>query len=159
MGKASSKAGGTAEAAAESATAGRSAQERDAAGSELRIPVAPVLAPGETLEKTPDIPRAPVVGKESDGTSIIVRTMRELRAQEKVKIVIPSSETDKEPVTVSINGYAYRILRDTPVDVPKSVYKALLDAKMTTYTQRKREDGEGNELVPTKSLRYPVSRV
>lgn len=104
------------------------------------------------------IPKAPI-RKPDEDASIIVKTMEALRNEKKVKIVIPASETEKEPVTVSINGYAYQIKRDEPVEVPESVFKALMDAKQTTYTQKKREDGEGNELVPTTTLRFPVSRV
>jgi hypothetical protein len=106
----------------------------------------------------PVIPKAPI-RKVDDDASIIVKTMEALKSQEKVKIMIPSSETEKDPVTVSINGYVYQIQRDQTVEVPKDVYRVLLDAKTTTYVQRKREDGEGNDLVPSTSLRFPVSRL
>jgi len=112
------------------------------------------LAPPEV-----HIPRAPIRRDEEDGASIIVKTMLALRSQAKVKITIPSSETEKDPVTVSLNGYAYQIKRDEDVEVPKDIEKVLMNAKTTTYVQRKREDGEGNELVPVVSLRFPVSRV
>ena len=120
---------------------------------------------GETAKQLhnpdePVIPKAPIRRDDDEDTSsIIVRTMYALRHQAKVKIMIPSSETEKDPVTVSINGHAYQIKRDETVEVPKDVLAVLMNAKTTTYVQRKREDGEGNDLVPIVSMRFPVSRV
>lgn len=84
-----------------------------------------------------------------------LRTKKELEKQPKVKIRIPSTETEKDDVTVGINGYTYQIKRDTEVLVPRSVAQVLEDAKITIYTQKKRENGEGNELVATVAQRIP----
>lgn len=51
-----------------------------------------------------------------------------LRRQNKVELTIASTESDSSPVMVSVNGYAYRIVRDTPVEVPEAIANALKDA-------------------------------
>ena len=117
--------------------------------------------PAGAQNQNPDeakIPKAPI-HKPDESASIIVRTMETLRAQQKVKIIIPSTEFEKDPVVVGLNGYVYQIKRDEAVEVPTSILGVLLEAKITSYVQRKREDGEGNELIATTSLRFPVSRV
>lgn len=81
----------------------------------------------------------------------------ELDAQPKVTIFIPESEKDKGDVTVQINGYCYQIKRGVDVDVPRSVVKVLEDAAMTQYEQRRREDGEGNELIAREVPRFPFT--
>lgn len=78
----------------------------------------------------------------------------ELNLQKKVKLMIPSTEHDRQPVPVGINGYVFLIERDKEVQVPESVVQVLRDAKLTTYKQKKREDGEGNELIPIVSQRW-----
>lgn len=78
----------------------------------------------------------------------------ELRKQKKAKIMIPSTEHDREPVSVGVNGYVFLIQRDKEVEVPESVVQVLRDAKLTTYRQKKREDGEGNESIPIVSQRW-----
>lgn len=84
-----------------------------------------------------------------------LRTKRELAKQPKIKIRIPSSETEKDDVFVCINGYTFQIKRDVEVEVPRSVAKVLEDARYTLYTQKKRADGEGNELIPQTVQRIP----
>lgn len=126
-------------------------QEEPVRAMKASLPTAPIV--------TPEIPKPPIRRRDEDAASIIVRTMEALRGQKKVKIIIPSTELEKDPVVVGLNGYVYRIKRDEPVEVPSSVLGVLMEAKITSYLQRKREDGEGNELVPVVSLRFPVSRV
>lgn len=87
------------------------------------------------------------------------KTREELSGQKKVKVRIPSTETDKDPVVVGINGYVYQIKRDEVVEVPASVAQVLDDAKLTLYVQKKREDGEGNELIETSAQRIPYQRL
>lgn len=80
---------------------------------------------------------------------------KELQRQKKVRILIPSTETQRDDVSVAVNGYAYNIKRDAEVEVPESVVEVLKNARTTTYIQRKREDGgEGNELIPQHSPRF-----
>lgn len=81
--------------------------------------------------------------------------MEELHGQKKIKIMIASTERDKEAVTVGVNGYHYNIPRDQWVEVPESVIEVLNNSKMTTYTQKKREAGEGNEMVAVDVARFP----
>lgn len=126
-------------------------QEDPVRAMKASLPTAPIV--------TPEIPKPPIRRSPEEEASIIVRTMEALRVQKKVKIIIPSTEFEKDPVTVGINGYVYQIKRDEPVEVPGSVLGVLMEAKITSYVQKKREDGEGNELVPIISLRFPVSRV
>lgn len=91
-----------------------------------------------------------VSGKLND----MVDVRDELNAQKKVKITIPSTELERDPVVVGINGYVFQIKRDEPVEVPQSVLNVLNDAKMTIYKQVKRTDGEGNELVAINAQRH-----
>jgi len=79
-----------------------------------------------------------------------------LDSEKKIKIIIPSTETDREDVKIGICGYPYAIMRDVPVEVPLSVVKVLQDAIVTTYKQVPRDGkGEGFDLVPFESMRYP----
>lgn len=96
-------------------------------------------------------------GKETSGAEEVRQVKDELDAQKKVKIIIPSTEVDREDVKVGIMGYVYQIKRDTPVAVPMSVVKALQDAVMTTYKQvpRKDKDSEGYDMIPFETMRYP----
>ena len=80
---------------------------------------------------------------------------KELAEQPKVRLTIPSTERDREDVTVTINGYAYQIKRDVPVEVPQSVLCVLQDAIQVNYKQVKREEGEGMDLIPLPSMRHP----
>ena len=83
-----------------------------------------------------------------------------LQAQKKVRIMIPSTESSKDAVTVQINGYCFNIPRDKEWDVPESVVKNLQDAKTDQLTLRKRQDGEeGNEVILTPVLRYAFQRL
>lgn len=92
-------------------------------------------------------------GKEGlDDTEIVRAT---LNAQQKVKIMIPSTETKRDDVPVAVNGYTFLIQRDKVVEVPMSVVGVLNNAKMTLHKQVPREDGNGMELVPYEALRFP----
>ena len=77
-----------------------------------------------------------------------------LDAEKKVRILIPSTETERDAVPVGVCGYTYLIKRDEEVEVPQSVVSVLRDAKMTIYRQVKRTEGEGNELVPVIAQRF-----
>ncbi len=89
----------------------------------------------------------------------IATTGELLKKQPRVKIIIQSSERDKGPVDVAINGYAFRIKRDEEVEVPEDVLKVLDNAIMKIYDQVKREDGEGMQLVERKVKRFPYTIV
>lgn len=86
-----------------------------------------------------------------DNTEDVQKT---LRAQKHVKIMIPSTETDRDPVVVSVNGYVYMIKRDASVEVPEAVVEALKNAILIQFAQKRREDGDGNELIPVAARRY-----
>ncbi|MAF44182.1 MAG: hypothetical protein CMI54_08510 [Parcubacteria group bacterium] len=85
----------------------------------------------------------------------LTETKAALSRQKKFKIRIPSTETDARPVSVTVNGYRYDIKRDEVVNVPKSVLEALQNAQTGAYTQKKREDGEGMEMVSKTVQRHP----
>lgn len=99
-------------------------------------------------------PAKPVF-KQSDSSTR--ETRDELHAQRKVTVNIPITENDKDDVVVQINGYAFQIKRGADVPVPVSVAKVLEDAKIMTFAQVKRADGEGNELVAQETQRIPFS--
>ncbi len=79
---------------------------------------------------------------------------RLLKGQKHYKVMIPSTETERGDVAVQVCGYCYQIKRDVSCEVPEAVLDVLRNAKYTLYTQRKREDGDGMELVPVISQRY-----
>ena len=56
-----------------------------------------------------------------------------LSTEGKYTVVINSTERDKEPVFVAINGHTYNIPRDTEVELPDSVVRVLSDARVTVY--------------------------
>ena len=115
----------------------------------------------EMLKPAPIKPAPIKVHAAYDQTGVTEKTKTILRNQEKVKIVIPSTELDKEPVFLSLNGHAYQIKRDEPVELPVDVVKNCLDnAKTSFFSVRKRKDEqEGNELVETVTLRFPYQRL
>jgi hypothetical protein len=78
----------------------------------------------------------------------------DLNRQRKVKIKIPSTETEKGDVTVSPNGHTYLIMRDRDVVVPEAVMNALNDATTQKYTMGK--DGRTLE-GPFEVLSYPYT--
>lgn len=107
------------------------------------------MIPGTTAGKTEKVKR------EAPGKLNDIKDVRdELNAQDKVKIMIPSTELERDTVNVGINGYVYQIKRDEVVEVPRSVVGVLNDARMTIYKQVKRVEGEGNELVPINAQRH-----
>ena len=86
-----------------------------------------------------------------DNTEDVARI---LKAQRHYKITIPSTETDRAPVEVSVNGYTYVIKRDEQVEAPEAVVEVLRNAKPIQYVPKRRDDGEGNEMVPVVSQRH-----
>ncbi|KAF0218794.1 MAG: hypothetical protein FD174_2577 [Geobacteraceae bacterium] len=104
---------------------------------------------------SPAPPRQKEVSEAEAESRLLDETKKILDSQPKVKILIASTETQKDDVTVSIQGYTYLIQRDKEVEVPQSVAKVLQDAILTAYSQQRREDGEGNELVAREVNRFP----
>ena len=99
-------------------------------------------------------PAKPVY-KNSDKST---RDAREsLHSQPKVKINIPATESEKDDVVVQINGYAFQIKRGVDVEVPEAVVQVLENAKILSYSQVSRTDGEGKELVGIETQRIPFS--
>ena len=90
---------------------------------------------------------------------VIAKTKAALRKEDKVRIKIMSTETQRDDVPVGVNGHTYLIKRDEPVEVPLSVLEVLDHATYTAYTQVKRESGEGYDLVGREILRFPYVRV
>lgn len=78
-----------------------------------------------------------------------------LKKQKHYLIKIPSTETQKEAVQVSINGYAFNLPRDKEVEVPQAVLNVLNDAVVTYYELLNREQGEGMEMVEHQTQRFP----
>ena len=106
-----------------------------------------------------DLDKGPGAGTAKGVGQFINETRRVLRAQKKRKIVIPSTEREKEAVVVSINGYVYNIPRDKEVEVPEGVIEVLRNARIKSYSVRKREEGEGNELIEQEVARVPFQTV
>jgi|GEM_PF-1866510 len=90
-----------------------------------------------------------------EGGDDVNQVKDELDAQKKYKIMIPSSELDREDIKIGICGYTYVIQRDKPVAVPESVLRVLQEAVSTSFKQVARKDSEGYDLVPFDSMRYP----
>ena len=72
----------------------------------------------------------------------LMGTMAILNAQEKVNVLIQSTETDNKDVFVAINGYAYQIKRGVAVDIPRDVFQVIQDANQEIFVQKPREDGQ-----------------
>ncbi len=89
-------------------------------------------------------------------------TRDELHKQKHYKITIASGERPetKADVTVSCNGFNYRIQRDREVIVPESIIGILKDAKVKQYDQVRRSDGQdGYRLVEREGLRFPYTLI
>lgn len=67
----------------------------------------------------------------------------------RVKLRIPSTDTNKDDVIIGLNGYNFQIQRDQDVDVPQGVYEILNGALMSLYRQ------ENGALVERKIHTYP----
>jgi hypothetical protein len=107
-------------------------------------------------EAVPDKGNGGVTVKRGNTLLGAMETRSALKGQKLIKIRIPSTETQKDPVPVGVNGYTYLIKRDHTVEVPESVVEVLNNAVATLYDQKEREDGnEGMELVPYDALRFP----
>ncbi len=121
---------------------------------------------GKTLKPIPELKaplHAPSPGDDlnSGDVAITSKTAHLMRGVKRVKIRIPSTEAPggKDDVTVNINGYLFQIKRDEDIEVPEAVLKVLDNAVMTHYKQKKREGGEGYEMVPMKVMRFPYQRI
>ncbi len=92
--------------------------------------------------------KAEVKGKKIDDLKDV---RAQLQGEDKVEILIPSTETEHEDVKLGINGYVYQIQRDKWVLVPKSVVELLQNNVQPHYRQEKGD--EGMKLIKTASLR------
>ena len=85
---------------------------------------------------------SPAGGRGNDGSVLsgtidaeVSRTerdnIRQLHAQRRVRIIIPSgrSEHERAPVTVGVNGREFLIVRDVEVEVPEAVLNVLALAR------------------------------
>lgn len=82
------------------------------------------------------------------GKALQMNTKKILDSEPKVKIKIHSGEGDlnKEPVFLSINANAYRIKRDTWVEVPESVYQLLKNTdRQVVYQDEEKKVHERTE--------------
>lgn len=125
-------------------------------------PVAAEVTPPGKDDKLPPKPTKQTRHKEirADDQSIITETRKVLQREPKVRVMIASTETEKQPVDVAINGYTYRIARDNEVEVPESVLEVLRNAQYEIFTQKERTDGgEGIEMVPSFVARFPMQIV
>lgn len=75
-----------------------------------------------------------------------------LRAQRHMEIEVHTSEKDKHPVPVTINGYSFVIKRGVRAIVPESVVKVLQDAVRTEYDPPPKL---GEQPIPRNVLSYP----
>lgn len=82
------------------------------------------------------------------------KAKEQLRAQRKVRIMIPSGRGPGEqaPVEVGCNGQHFLIVRDVEVDVPLGILNALRDA----VEQIPQFDEQGRVKGWTKAMRYNV---
>lgn len=84
--------------------------------------------------------------------------------ESQVKVLVHES-TDKNAeavVEVFCNGVPQRFIRGRAQDVKRKFVAVLARAKMTTYSQEKVRDDDGNESyrnIPHTALRYPFSVV
>ena len=129
------------------------------------------MEPEQSVEQQQEAPQAPFVPEKSEKshktrpTNIKMarstdsnfegKTKAHLMTQKKVKIQIPATESDRTDVFVCVNGVTFQIRRDTPVLVPEALLEVLNNAKMTVFDQRKREDGEGIDMMPRQVMRFP----
>lgn len=93
---------------------------------DITLPVTPVninKVPGAELKNMP-----------MTSIGAITITKEILKRDHKVMVKINSTERDKSPVFVGINGHAYNIPRDKWFSVPYSVIGVLETAKMTQYS-------------------------
>jgi len=75
-------------------------------------------------------------------------SFRQVRSDDKVKIVIATSEGEdgKQPVFVSVNGLGYYIPRDSEEVVPRCVYENLRNATITDWTLVEGRPIDGREV-------------
>ena len=90
----------------------------------------------------------------NEQTEFITDIREVVSKQKKYKIMIPSTEREKDAVQVGINGYVYNIPRDKTVEVPEAVIEVLNNAVYTVYTQKKRDEGEGDEWISNEVRRF-----
>jgi hypothetical protein len=78
-------------------------------------------------EETPDVEDNTLSYLAQAGNLEDAMLVKQLKAQRKVRILIPSGRGggERAPVPVSVNGHAYLIVRDKEVEVPESVMHAL----------------------------------
>lgn len=122
-----------------------------------KVPAKRKPAMKKPVVKTAETPQVEKQAAQNNTGDPSERTRKELAAEKKVTVIINSTTEDKDDVFVAVNGYAITIQRDKEVQIPFSVYQALMDAKSTVYRQVKREDGEGMQMVETEIQRFSMS--
>ena len=93
------------------------------------------LIDGETTKEVPDA-KVSVVKADDKG--------------KRTPIILQSTQSDKRPLIVAVNGFNYSIPRDIRVDVPEEVIEVLNNAVETHY------DMEGNK---TEVRAHQFSRI
>lgn len=80
------------------------------------------------------------LGEPVEEPDVAHESVKSLKQDERVTIIVAESETDKQPVVVGVNGRNYVMKRGEPVSVPLSVIEVLnnatkkvWDAKFETY--------------------------
>jgi len=79
------------------------------------------LIDGETGETTKEVPDAKVSVVKADDKG------------KRTPIILQSTQSDKRPLIVAVNGFNYSIPRDIRVDVPEEVIEVLNNAVETHY--------------------------
>jgi hypothetical protein len=134
---------------------GQEGQGQEGQGQEGQAP-APFVP--EKTEKTKQTASAKFKGIDmasSSDPNFVGKTQAHISNSRKARIIIPSTETQREDVFLSVNGVNRLIKRDMEVELELPFIEALNHATMTVFTQTKREDGEGYDMKPREVLRYP----
>ena len=82
---------------------------------------------------------------------------RQIKKEDRVWLVINSTETDSSPVMLSVNGYPMRVRRDVPVLIPKSYVKMLENASYEKGFLTTRPDNGQAEVKFKKVRRFSFS--
>jgi uncharacterized membrane protein YqiK len=97
---------------------------------------------------------AAIAKAEADADALADKTLHDLRAQKKYVLTINSTETEKSPVQLGINGVAYSIRRDEECLVPKSVINVLECAVVKNAMQQEVEGRIVTRFVATKRYSF-----
>jgi hypothetical protein len=83
-------------------------------------------------------------------------TKKIMSGEKRYKITIASTEKEKTPVFVGINGISYNIPRDVEVEVPHCVVMTLREAVTKSYTITESPGAEGAKINVASVPRFPV---